>query len=63
MAQSVKCPTSAEVMISQFVGSSPVSVSVLTAQSPEPGACLRFCVFFSLPVPPPLVLCLSASPK
>ena len=36
VAQSVKCPTSAQVMISQFVSSSPASDSVLTAQSPEP---------------------------
>ena len=35
MAQLVKRPTSAQVMISQFVGSSPVSGSVLTAQSLE----------------------------
>ena len=33
MAQSVKGLTSAQVMISQFVGSSPVSGSVLTVQS------------------------------
>ena len=36
MAQSVECPTSAQVVISQFVGSSPMSGSVLTAQSLEP---------------------------
>ena len=36
MAQSVELPTSAQVMISQFVGSSPASGSVLTAQSLEP---------------------------
>ena len=35
-AQSVERPTSAQVMISQFVGSSPVSGSVLTAHSLEP---------------------------
>ena len=34
-AQSVKCPTSAQVMISQFVGVSPAWGSVLTAQSLE----------------------------
>ena len=34
--QSVKCPTSAQVMISQFVSSSHVLESVLIAQSPEP---------------------------
>ena len=33
VAQSVERPTSAQVMISQFVGSSPVPGSVLTAQS------------------------------
>ena len=33
MAQSVERLTSAQVMISQFVGSSPVSGSELTAQS------------------------------
>ena len=36
MAQSVKCPTSAQVMISQSVSLSPASGSVLTAQSLEP---------------------------
>ena len=35
MAQSVKYPTSAQVMISQSMSSSPVSGSVLTAQSLE----------------------------
>ena len=36
MAQSVERPTSAQVMISRSVGSSPASGSVLTAQSLEP---------------------------
>ena len=36
MAQSVERWTSAQVMISQCVSSSPESVSVLTAQSLEP---------------------------
>ena len=36
MAQSVEHPTSAQVMISQFVTSSPALGSVLTAQSLEP---------------------------
>ena len=36
VAQSVKHLTSAQVMISQFVSSSPVSGSVLTAQSLDP---------------------------
>ena len=35
VAQSVKHPTSAQVMISWFVGSRPASGSVLTAQSLE----------------------------
>ena len=38
MAQSVKCPTSAQVMISQFVSLSPMSGSVLIAQSLEPAS-------------------------
>ena len=38
MAQSVKRPTSAQVMISWFVGSSPASGSLLTAQSLEPAS-------------------------
>ena len=36
VAQSVECPTSAQVMISQFVGLSPTLGSVLTAWSLEP---------------------------
>ena len=36
MSQSVKRPTSAQVMISQSVSSSPASGSVLTAQSLDP---------------------------
>ena len=35
MAQSVKCPTSAQIMILQFVGLSPTLGSVLTTQSLE----------------------------
>ena len=35
-AQLIGCPTSAQVVISWFVGSSPVPGSVLTAQSLEP---------------------------
>ena len=38
VAQSVKCPTSAQVTISRFVGSSPASGSVLTAQNLEPAS-------------------------
>ena len=37
-AQSVERPTSAQVMISQFVSSSTASGSVLTAQSLEPAS-------------------------
>ena len=36
VAQSVKRPTSAQAMSSPFVGSSPASGSVLTAQSLDP---------------------------
>ena len=36
VAQSVKGPTSAQVMISQFMGSSPTSGSAGTAESQEP---------------------------
>ena len=39
VAQSVKHPTLAQVMISWFMGSNPVTGSVLTAsQSPEPAS-------------------------
>ena len=38
MALSVKCLTSAQVMISWFVGLSPALGSVLTAQSLEPAS-------------------------
>ena len=48
VAQSVGQATSAQVIISLFVGSSPVSSSVLTAQSLEPA---------SDPVSPFLSLC------
>ena len=50
VAKSVKCPTSAQVMISRFVGSSPTSGSVLTARSKEPA---------SASVSPSLSLCSS----
>ena len=55
-----ECPTSAQVIISQSVGSSPVSVSVLTAQSLEPA---WDSVSPSLSAPPLLMLCLSLSLK
>ena len=57
MAQSVERPTSAQVTISQFVSSSPVSGSVLTDRS-EPGARFGFCVSLSLC---PFNLCLFQS--
>ena len=38
VAQSVKHPISAQVMISRFTGSSPTLGSVLTAQSLEPAS-------------------------
>ena len=49
MAQSVKHSTSAQVMISGFVSSSPASGSVLTAGSLEPAS---DSVFLSLSAPP-----------
>ena len=56
VAQSVKRPTSAQVMISQSVSSSPGSGSVLTAQSLEPASDP---VSPSPSAHPPLALCLS----
>ena len=58
VAQSVKRPTSAQVTILQFVGSSPASGSVPTARSLEPAL---DSVSPSLSAPPLLVLCLSVS--
>ena len=60
MAQLVKRLTSAQVMISRYVNSSPASVSVLTAQSLEP---VSDSVSPSLSDPPPFMLCLSLSQK
>ena len=60
MAQSVKRPTSAQVTISQFVGSSPASGSVLTAQTLET---VSDSVSPSLSAPPRLALCLPLSQK
>ena len=60
MAQSVKHPTSAQVMILQSVSSSPASGSVLTAQSLEP---VSDSVSPSLSDPPRFMLCLSLSQK
>ena len=58
VAQSVERPVSARVMISQLVGSSPASGSVLTAQSMEPAS---DSVPPSLSALPQLTLCLSLS--
>ena len=59
-AQSVKCLTSAQVMISQVFSSSPALGSVLTGQSVEPAS---HSVSASLSAPPLLMLCLSLSQK
>ena len=58
VAQSVERLTSAQVMISRSVSSSPVSASVLTAQSLEP---VLDSVSPSLSAPPLLAFCLSLS--
>ena len=58
VAQSVKRPTSAQVMSSRFVRSSHASGSVLTAQSLEP---VSDSVSPSLSDPPLFMLCLSLS--
>ena len=60
VVQSVKRPTSTQVMISRFVSSSPASGSVLTARSLEPAS---DSVSPSLSAPPPLMLCLSLKNK
>ena len=56
VAQSLKRPTSAQVMITRLVSSSPTSGSVLTEQSLEPAS---ESVSPSLVAPPLLTLCLS----
>ena len=58
MAQSVKRLTLAQVMIPQFVGSSPALAFVLTAQSLEPAS---DSASPSLSAPPLLRVCLSRS--
>ena len=60
MAQSVKHLTSTQVMILWFMGLSPVSGSVLTAQSQEPAS---DSVPPSLSTPPLIVLSLSVFKK
>ena len=57
VAQLVKCPTLVQVMISRFVGLSPVLGSVLTAQSLEP-APESVSPSFSAP---PLLVCVTRS--
>ena len=57
-AQSGERATSAQVMISRFVGSGPALGSVLTTRSLEPAV---DSVSPSLSAPPPLMLCLSLS--
>ena len=67
MAQSVKRPTSAQVVISQFMGSSPTSGSVPTAQHLDPASdSVSPSLSLSLSDPPPtrtLSLSLSLSLK
>ena len=60
VVQSVKRPTLAQVMISWFLSSSPMSGSVLTAQKLEPAS---DSVPPSLSAPPPLALSLTLSLK
>ena len=60
VAQLVKRPTSAQVMISLFVNLSPASGSVLTAQGLDPAS---ESVSPSLSAPPPLMLCVSLKNK
>ena len=60
VAQSVKRPTPAQVMISQFVNLSPALGSVLTARSLEPAS---DSVSPSLSAPTRLMLCLSKMNK
>ena len=64
VAQSVKPPTLAQVMISQFVSMSPVSGSVLTAQSLEPALdSVSPSRVLYLPLSPPIPSSLSHSVK
>ena len=60
VAQWVKCPTLAQVIISRYMSSSPALGSVLTAQSMEPAS---DSVFPPLSAPPLLTLCLPPSQK
>ena len=58
VAQSVKRPTSAQIMISRFVSSSPASGSVVTTQNLAPAL---DSASPSLSDPSPLTLCISLS--
>ena len=59
VAQAVEHPTSAQVMISEFLNSSP---ALGCADSSEPGACFGFCVALSVcPLPHLCVLSLFLS--
>ena len=60
VAQSVRRPTSAQVVISRFMSSSSASGSVLTPQSLEPAS---GSVSPSLSAPPSLTLSLNVSQK
>ena len=60
VAESIKCLTLAQIMILQFVSSSPASGSVLTAQSLEPAS---DSVSPSLSTPPLFMLCLCLKNK
>ena len=62
VAQSVERLTSAQVMASRFVSSSPASGSVLMNSS-GPEVCFGFCVSLSLSAPPQLVVRLFLSQK
>ena len=61
MAHLDKCQTLAQVMISQFVSSSSMSGSVLTA--PAWSLLQILCFPLSLSAPPPLTFCLSLEDK
>ena len=61
VAQSVKPPTSAQVVISSSVSSSPTSGSVLTAQRLEPASDLCLSLILCLPLSLPLSCSCSVS--
>ena len=58
MPQSVKHPTLGSSSGHDLTVCEFESLVGLCADSSEPGACFRFCVFLSLSAPSPLVLCL-----